>query len=272
MAKFGAKEVLDATLFDMATGLPVISFDTLKTSDIEVTTEKVYAKGGKGNSKLLTWEVNKEATLKIEDALLSPKSLELVTGIATAVGAKEISMRQTTDWEAKDGYKVDKGGSFPLKCSSSGVITLAFTPSDAVANIVIYDADDDCGTRVDMTGATLAANAITLTGGGKTAVAGKEVIVYYNYTSSADAETYVVDSSHFAGTYKLVGKTVVRNQKTGKDEGFQVTIPSLKWSSGLTLNFAAEGDPSVQSFECEVQKASNSDTLIEMVRYTTKVS
>src|SRR5574344_430617 len=164
MAKFGAKEVLDATLFDMATGLPVISFDTLKTSDIEVTTEKVYAKGGKGNSKLLTWEVNKEATLKIEDALLSPKSIELVTGIATAVGAKTISMRQTTVWEAKDGYKVDKGGSFPLKCSSVGVITLAFTPSDAVANIVIYDADDDCGTRVDMTGATLAANAITLTG------------------------------------------------------------------------------------------------------------
>lgn len=272
MAKFGAKEVLDATLFDMSTGLPVITFDTLKTSDIEVTTEKVYARGGKGNSKLMTWEINKEATIKIEDALLSPKSLELVTGIATAVGAKSISMRQISDWETKDGYKIDKGGSFPLTCSTGGVITLAFTPTDAIGNIVIYKADDDCGTRIDMTGATLSTNVITLLGDGKTAASGQAVVVYYNYLSGTDAETYVVDSSHFAGTYKLVGKTVVRNQKTGKDEGFQVTLPSLKWSSGLTLNFAADGDPSVQTFECEIQKSANSDLFIEMIKYNTKVS
>lgn len=43
--KFGSKEVMDVILYDMATGRPVITFDTLKTSEIEVTSEKVEARG-----------------------------------------------------------------------------------------------------------------------------------------------------------------------------------------------------------------------------------
>ena len=65
-AKFGAKEVMDVVLYDMETNKPVIQFDSLKTSSISVTSEKVYARGGKGNPKLITWEINKEATLTIE--------------------------------------------------------------------------------------------------------------------------------------------------------------------------------------------------------------
>ena len=34
--KFGAKEVMDVILYDMSTNKPVIFFDTLKTSSIEV--------------------------------------------------------------------------------------------------------------------------------------------------------------------------------------------------------------------------------------------
>ena len=54
---------MDVILYDMSTNKPEIFFDTLKTSSIEVTSEKVYARGGKGNSKLNTWELNKEGTL-----------------------------------------------------------------------------------------------------------------------------------------------------------------------------------------------------------------
>lgn len=265
--KFGAKEVLDATLYDMSTGAPVITFDTLKTSEISVTTEKVYARGGKGNSKLLTWEINKEATMKIEDALLSPKSLELVSGMARSIGEKAITMRQKNVWDSVDGMMMDKGSNYPLTCSSDGVITLAFKPNEAVSDILVYLADDDCGTAIDMTGANLTETTLTLSEEGKKTAAGRNVIVYYSYMSDANAETYVIDAENFSGTYKLVGTTVVRNQTTGKDEAFQIVIPSIKWSSALTLTFAADGDPSVQSFECEIQRPAGSATMIEMIKY-----
>lgn len=260
--KFGAKEVMDVILYDMATGRPVITFDTLKTSEIEVTSEKVEARGGKGNAKLLTWEINKNAMLRISDALLSPKSLELVSGIATKVGVQTISMRQKTVWELKDGKMTDKGDLFPLSANGSGAITLAFTPKETATNILVYDATDDCGTPLTMTGATLSGTTLTVT-----AAANKKVVVYYTYDSEATAETYVISSDKFAGSYKMVGQTVVRNASTGKDEAFQVTIPNLHWSSNLNLSFSADGDPSVQEFECEIQRDASSTTMIQMVKY-----
>lgn len=260
--KFGAKEVMDVILYDMSTNKPEIFFDTLKTSSIEVTSEKVYARGGKGNAKLITWELNKEGKLTIEDALLSPKSLELISGVATVVGAQTVYMRQTTEYDATGTSPVDKGELYPLTASSSGVIELAYTPKEAASSILVYNADDDCGTPIAMTGATLTGKTLTVS-----AAKDKKVIVYYSFTSGATTETYIVDASHFSGTYKLVGNTVIRNRETGKDEAFQVVIPNLKWSSNLNLDFSAEGDPQPTSFECEIMKAANSSTMIQMTRW-----
>lgn len=259
-AKFGAKEVMDVVLYDMETDRPVIQFDSLKTSSISVTSEKVYARGGKGNPKLITWEINKEATLTIEDALISPKSMELVSGIARKIGVQTIRMRQITEYENGE----NKGKLYPLKAGSTGKITLAFEPNTTVDKILVYPVEADCEEEslYDMDGATLEGNILTLA-----AAAGKAVVVYYNYDSEETAETYVIDAEHFSGTYKLVGDTVLRNQKTGKDEAFQVTIPNLKFTSNLELGFAAEGDPTTTTFECEIMRDSDTGVMIQMVKY-----
>jgi hypothetical protein len=160
--KFGAKEVMDVILYDMSTNKPVIFFDTLKTSAIEVSAEKVYARGGKGNSKLITWELNKEAKLNIEDALLSPKSLELISGIATTVGKQTVYMRQATEYDTTGVSPVDKGELFPLTASSNGTIALAYKPKEAVANILVYEISDDCGTPLSMASAQLVDKTLTV--------------------------------------------------------------------------------------------------------------
>ncbi|GLB26608.1 hypothetical protein LXJ15735_28490 [Lacrimispora xylanolytica] len=260
--KFGAKEVMDVILYDMSTNKPSIFFDTLKTSSIEVTSEKVYARGGKGNAKLITWELNKEGKLTIEDALLSPKSLELISGVATVTGAQTVYMRQATAYDTTGATPVDKGELYPLTASPSGVIELAYVPKEAASGILVYEIENDCGTPVVMTNATLTGKTLTVP-----AAADKKLVVYYTFTSAASTETYVIDSSHFSGTYKLVGNTVIRNRETGKDEAFQVVIPNLKWSSNLKLDFSAEGDPQPTSFECEIMKAANSSTMIQMTRW-----
>lgn len=260
--KFGAKEVMDVILYDMSNDKPVIFFDTLKTSSIEVTAEKVYARGGKGNAKLITWELNKEGKLTIEDALLSPKSLELISGVATSTGKQTVYMRQATQYDTTGDKPVDKGELFPLTANGSGVIELAYKPKESATKILVYEADDDCGAPIAMANASLADKTLTVS-----AAANKKVVVYYTFESADTTETYIIDSTHFSGTYKLVGNTVIRNRETGKDEAFQVVIPNLKWSSNLNLDFSAEGDPQPTSFECEIMKAANSATMIQMTRW-----
>lgn len=259
-AKFGAKEVMDVVLYDMETDKPIIQFDSLKTSSISVTSEKVYARGGKGNPKLITWETNKEATLTIEDALISPKSIELISGIARKVGVQTIRMRQTTEFDKGE----NKGKLYPLKADATGKIVLAFEPCTTVDKVLVYPYDADCEEEalISTADATLEQNVLTVA-----AAANKRVVVYYDYESAETAETYVIDAEHFSGTYKLVGDTVLRNQKTGKDEAFQITIPNLKFASNLELGFAAEGDPSTTSFECEIMQDVDAGTMIQMVKY-----
>lgn len=84
--KYGIKEVADVVFYtitevgDEEFYTPVLFLDTLKVSTLEKAAEKVEAKGGKGNKKLITWNFGKEVTLNLEDALFSPASMSLIWG------------------------------------------------------------------------------------------------------------------------------------------------------------------------------------------------
>ena len=84
--KYGIKEVADVVFYSITTVgdeefyTPVLFLDTLKVSTLEKAAEKVEAKGGKGNKKLITWNFGKEITLNLEDALFSPASMSMIWG------------------------------------------------------------------------------------------------------------------------------------------------------------------------------------------------
>jgi hypothetical protein len=84
--KFGIKEVADVGFYAVgditvegnvitATKAPVLKFDTLKVSTIEMTAESSEARGGKGNPALVSWDYGREITVNLEDALLSMDTL-----------------------------------------------------------------------------------------------------------------------------------------------------------------------------------------------------
>ena len=81
---FGIKEVADVKFFKITNGTAAstatLEFNTLKVSNIEFTSEEAFARGGKGNPKLITWDYNREATLTLQDALLSMETLAMIFG------------------------------------------------------------------------------------------------------------------------------------------------------------------------------------------------
>lgn len=94
--KFGIKEVADVGFYTVgtvkvdpstgavtATAAPVFTLDTLKVSNIEFTAEQSDARGGKGNAPLIIWDYGREATVTIEDALMSMDTLQAMFGDAT---------------------------------------------------------------------------------------------------------------------------------------------------------------------------------------------
>lgn len=258
--KFGAREVMDVTMFDMATNKPIAHFDTLKLSSMDFTvTESVSARGGKGNAKIITWDGSREGTLTLQDALLSNKGMELMTGNAILTGSQKVYIRQDTTWEQSGSVMVNKGDLYPLTASGSGAISLAFTPNETAANILVYDASDDCGTP--LAAGTLSGKTLT-----NAAWANKKLVVYYSYNAT-NTQVYTVTADKFAGTYRIVGDTVIRNAETGKDEAFQVVINNAKVDSAFKLEFKSEGDPAPFDMNVEILREAGSTRMVTMTQY-----
>jgi len=257
--KFGAKEVMDVTFYEISTGKPKMHCDTLKVSGLDNKAGQVSARGGKGNAKIITWDIDREASLTLQDALVSTRGMELLTGNTVTIGTAKIYMRQDTIWELTDGAIADKGANFPLIASGAGAVTLAFTPNEVAGSILVYDAEDDGG--VALVAGTLSAKVLT-----NVAWAGKSLIVYYTYNVTS-AETYLITADKFAGTYRIVGDTVIRNAKTLKDEAFQMTINNAKVKSDFKLEFKADGDPSPFDMNVEIMRESGNTKMVTMVQY-----
>lgn len=197
--------------------------------------------------------------MTLQDALLSNKGMELMTGNAVLTGTQKIYMRQDTVWELVSGSMINKGDLYPLTASASGQITLAFTPNETAANILVYEEGDDCGTPLAV--GTLSGKTLT-----NVAWANKKLVVYYSYNAT-NTQTYTVTADKFAGTYRLIGDTVIRNSATGVDEAFQVVINNAKVDSAFKLEFKSEGEPAPFDMNVEILRESGSTRMVTMTQY-----
>ena len=229
MSKFGIKEVADVIFFDIATGKPVIFFDTLKVSTIENSSDSVSATGGRGNANLVTWNFGRTATLQMQDALLSMESLALLSGNEVTTGGKLYKRERivATDTTASlaetplngkvDAYELTNGA-------------MATTP-----------ASDVKVTSKEITGLTK----------------GKAYAVFYEYQATETAQTVKFTTDKFPGTYRVVGDTIVRDQITGKDRVAQFYIPKAQLQSGFSLTMDAEN---VSTFDFNLDMMRDGET------------
>jgi len=113
--KFGVREICDVVLKRKTGGyfgklyldkdMPVLYFDTLKTSSLEGQSTTVYAQGGRGNPRLVAWEGDRTVTFTMEDALISPESFSILSGAGfmDADQDKPIYVHTTEEVQVKDG-------------------------------------------------------------------------------------------------------------------------------------------------------------------------
>ena len=100
--------------------------------------------------------------------------------------------------------------------------------------------------------------------------------VYYKWTrtikkkeyddDSILGKTFVIDAETFPDTYRIVGETYIRNQKTGKDQRYQFTIFRANVSSDTSITLEAEGEPTTFSIQVDVLSPPN-DIMMELKQY-----
>jgi hypothetical protein len=94
--------------------------------------------------------------------------------------------------------------------------------------------------------------------------------VVTNATTDESAVEVTISPDTFPGTYRVVGDTFMRSEKTGKDEPFQFIINKAKVQSNVTITLQAEGDPSTFEMTLNVLRSTNDEgqnEMMKLVRY-----
>ena len=295
--KYGIKEVanvyFEALDDDLAAGVYkgdiVLFLDTLKVSTIETTAENTAAQGGWGNPKLVQWDYGKEINITLEDALMSLESLRFMLGGAIRQPAEDevVVVRHTAEVVVDDQRKVPApeidGVKLHPKATAEHPIKLINLGggSDGEGN------PSDCaGTRTQIkptsgTQTMADTNAITFSNtkagiSGAEPFPGDHIRIFWEEVlrgANNEPETAVevtISPDTFPGTYRVVGDTYMRSEKTGKDEPFQFVINKAKVQSNVTFTLQAEGDPTTFEMTLNVLRSTNDkgeNEMMKLVRY-----
>ena len=297
--KYGIKEVanvyFEALEDDAAAGVYqgdiVLFLDTLKVSTIETTAENTAAQGGWGNPKLVQWDYGKEINITLEDALMSLESLRFMLGGAikkSSTAGNTVIVRHTEEVVVDSSNKVPApkdhltGKTLLPKATYGHPIRLinlgggtGSTTAGARTQIVVSEVGG-AAKEMSATGNTIMFKNPAAGVTAETApTAGDHIRIFWedvvtNATTDESAVEVTISPDTFPGTYRVVGDTFMRSEKTGKDEPFQFVINKAKVQSNVTITLQAEGDPSTFEMTLNVLRSTNDEgknEMMKLVRY-----
>jgi hypothetical protein len=284
---FRAKTPTNIGKYQFKAGQPVLYIDTATTSSVEQSTTTVYAQGGRGNVRLISWEGEKTLTVTVEDALLSPISLAMLSGADLFQGSSEVSkvhFHTTTSGATMkiSGTASDYTAIINLK-SFLGKDENICATNDSPIYVIITDGSGDLTGEmveaasggavtvgyIDGQGAfqpadsSHASQAIKITKARTTGLAdfasseatafseGKEIAVFVDYyldKNATSVDELQIAADNFAGNYYVEADTLFRRKSDGVDMPANLTFPNVKIQSNLTFSLSGTGDPSTFTF------------------------
>jgi len=252
--RFAIRDAGEATFFSLTTLKPIVTLSSLKTSGVETSGETVYARGGRGNAKLVGCSSNREAKITLEDALFDRYAIQMLTGNTITIGSKEVDFNETIT-------------------VTSNAATLTKTPATAGALLGLFtiNTDGTLGTEI-IYAASPATSQYSVTGKAVTLYAGDHadavtLKAYYKIDTASDASSMKVTSDAFGGSFRVAVDVLVRDFYTKEDYEAQLIIKNAKFEDNFNFSFAADGDPAVLSLPLEILKDPLSTDMWEMVIY-----
>ena len=240
--KFGVREICDVVFkaksagkigsMDVVAGQPVLYIDSAKTSTLEGAATAVYAQGGRGNARLISWEGEKTLTFTVEDALLSPIGFSILSGAGLLSNAAEtVHVHTTANAHAGTDGKIDLTD-----------VLGTDEEIDGTAPVFVMTMEEGSITGM-VSGATISEKVITAEG-----AKDKDVFVDFYVLKSSKVTELQIDAENFAGNYYVEASTLFRRESDGKDLPAEITLPNVKIQSNFTFSMASTGDPSTFTF------------------------
>jgi len=251
--RWAVRNVAKATFYDIATGKLLTYLENLKSSDIQVTSETVYARGGDGNPKLIGFSSNKEVKVNLSSAIFDNRAMALLTGNNIVTGAATVYRREIVIVNNKKATlsKIPKDGK---------LLALYLLGSDGVESneLTVGDTDNNADKY------SISGNEINV----HSSIADNTRLVAYFMVDTANtSQTITVSSDKFPAAFKLVMEVLVTDFATKALYPAQIVIPSAKMEDNWQFSFKPDGDPEPLNLPIEVLKPANSNDMFTLTIY-----
>ena len=254
---------------------PVIYFDSLKTSGLEGASTTVYAQGGQGNPRLIGWDGDRTLTLTMEDALMSPESLAILTGAGiidpldgtsgmNEANEEPIYVHTTSQVEVKTantivlpkGVKPCWNGGRASNAQNAGVNGYDFHKEADIFCMKMKDGEivaEPCvpaSVKYEESSqlTTITCHADGAAGATELAVGDVVLVDYYVKKSGKGSYQIEIAANKFAGNFYIEGETLFRRESDGMDMPAEFVIPNGKVQSNFNITMSNSGDPSTTTF------------------------
>lgn len=234
MAKsFANREVADLMFVDYSTKKPFMQFALANTTGYDLEGDTVFAYGGQGHPKRVSFSGNRSGTFRVETQMQTVKLYQMITGG---------DMAATADFLQRE----------ELTANASGVLTMSKTP--IADSVYVYEVDDDCGTPLE---ATIDVSAKTATV--ELAEAGDKFVVYY-LTKLQNVSAIKITTKSFPRAFTIYGETY---EKTSEDEvvPYKLVVYKAVPQSNFSVDFSNDGDPTSLSLTFDLLAGDDNNML-----------
>lgn len=231
-----------------------------KTFELNTTCTTVYARGGYGNPKLVSFKGGKETTVTATSALFDNNLLALQLGGEIDNGTYIIPINSDMIKATKDSdnvvvtptYKVANGKFYSVVELGNNGLTVARTfELNATAQ----------------TSTQLSADEYCVVGGKVYLPADEEgttVGLYYD-GEVKDAVKIENKSTSFAGEYRVEVEVIAKDAMTSKEYNGLLIFPKVAMTDEITLSLSVDGDPSVQNIGFDVLQIPGEDLQYQLI-------
>lgn len=231
MALYGIKDCANLTLFDLATGKPVLYSDYANVSTNEWSAERVYA-NSKG-VRAIAWDYDRQGTLQVEMEVFDLKWLSVLAGSDMVEGESQIAKREI------------------VRVGASKTATLSGSPVKGSVQVVPVGIDEveHIGDPLEEVTGTVGSGQFSVTGNTITfasdAVEGTQYAVYY-LVNDSQTKTITISADKFPKAFRVVADALIREKETGKDEFVQIEFPNARPQSNFTITMSATEPTNLQ--------------------------
>lgn len=232
------REVCNVLFCDYKTKKPFLNVDYANVTTSEMTGESVYAYGGWGHPKRVTFFGERGGTISFETQITPFKLYSLMTGGEIESGASWVKRTVVTATEAGK-----------LTISDSGA-----------TGISVFAYEDDCGTEISGSLSTG-----TFTAGTDSEIKKDSRYVAYYTVELASAHKISIKSTTFPNYFTAYMETKDKTE-AGDDVWFRMIAYKCAPQTDFSLEMSNSGDPASVTVTCDLMVDSdNEDKILDMI-------